>query len=288
MQEHQQKIWSVGEVIKWATDYFDKYDVDSPRLTIELLLCEILKCERLHLYLNFERLLTKDELHTLRSMIERRVRQREPLQYILGYTEFYGYRFLVNSAVLIPRPETELLVEEAVKYINSAEGKVQQILDIGTGSGCIAIAIAKQCPQVRVTAIDVSEEALDVALTNAARHSVRNVRFLQRNILEDYAFESQFDLVVSNPPYIASSEYEKLEPELRQHEPANALTDGDDGFLFYRHFARTLRRLAKAGGKFLVEIGFGQSENMRSIFRDYRVDILPDYAKIPRVLAGDI
>lgn len=287
MDKGKLQLWTVLDVIRWATEHFEKHEVDSPRLTIELMLCEVLKCERVQLYLNFERLMHKDELAQVRVMIERRVRDREPLQYILGHTYFYGYRFTVGPSVLIPRPETELLVDWSIKYIKS-QPQCKTVLDIGTGCGCIGIAIAKQLPLVSVTGVDKSNDALETALLNAARNSVTNIRFEQRDILEQYTFGERFDVVVSNPPYISLEVMNELTPEVNQHEPLEALTDNHDGLLFYRHFARVLRTILKPGGKFFLEIGFGQAEAMRSIFCDYYIDILEDFSKIPRIVVGTV
>jgi len=251
------------------------------------MLCEVLKLERVQLYLNFERLLRKDELAQIRVMIERRVKDREPLQYILGHTYFYGYRFTVGPSVLIPRPETELLVDWSVKFIKT-QPDCKHILDIGTGSGCIGISIAKQLPLTTVFGIDKSSDALETAVLNAARNSVTNIRFEQRDILANFTFSERFDMVVSNPPYISATTIPELTPEVQEHEPLEALTDKHDGLTFYRHFARVFRTILKPGGKFFLEIGYGQEDAIRSIFCDYYVDLLEDYAKIPRIVVGTV
>ncbi|MBL7999017.1 MAG: peptide chain release factor N(5)-glutamine methyltransferase [Candidatus Kapabacteria bacterium] len=281
--------WTVLDIIRWTTNHFTTHNIDSPRLTVELMLCDVLNCERLSLYMNYERPLTDTERAALRSMVERRVRHREPLQYILGHTEFYGYRFHVNPSVLIPRPETEYLVEHALTHIRTIQSVTNPtVLDIGTGSGCIAIAIAKSEPRCTLTAVDISAAALDVAMTNAARNSVSSVTFRQLDICTNHTFADPFDVVVSNPPYIGTNGMGELEPELLNHEPHSALTDTQDGLTFYRHYARILRTITKRGGRFYFEFGYGQEQDIRSIFRDYNHTIINDFAGIPRIITGEV
>ncbi|MES2765675.1 MAG: HemK/PrmC family methyltransferase, partial [Bacteroidota bacterium] len=166
-----QKVWTVLDIINWGKDFFAQKSIDSPRLTIELMLCEVLKIRRIDLYAQFDRPLKDDELARLREMAKRRA-GREPLQYILGNTEFYGLPLIVDPSVLIPRPETEILVETVLKTFKNSENKVLKILDIGTGSGCIAVALAVNLPQAEITAVDISEEALEIARQNAKLNSV--------------------------------------------------------------------------------------------------------------------
>ncbi len=280
------KTWTVLEILQWTAAYFEKHGVDSARLSAELLLCEVLSIERLRLYLDFERLLSASELKIYRSMIERRVKHREPLQYILGSTDFYTCNFLVDSRVLIPRPETEQLVECAIELIASYSYKT--VLDVGTGSGCIAISVAKECPHADVVATDVSDGALELASRNAERNVVRNVEFLKHDIVQEKWVREPVDLLLSNPPYISAAEYAALEPEVRVHEPKTALTDGADGLGYYRRFQRILPSLCKPGASFVFECGFGESEAIAELFKDYQLRILSDYSGIPRLIVGKL
>jgi release factor glutamine methyltransferase len=282
-----QKIWTVLDLINWGKDFFAQKGIDSPRLTIELMLCEVLKVRRIDLYAQFDRPLKDDELARLREMTKRRA-GREPLQYILGNTEFYGLPLVVTPDVLIPRPETEILVEAALKHCKNSGSKVLKILDIGTGSGCIAIALAVHLPEAEITAIDVSDDALKTAQKNAQLNNVQNVTFSEVNILEELPEGAPFDVIVSNPPYIADEAMEELEPELFDHEPHEALSDGADGYTFYRKFASIFKNLLKPDGKFFVEIGHGQAERVEAGFKrgGYEVEFLEDFEKIPRVVVG--
>jgi release factor glutamine methyltransferase len=253
------------DVIHKTTSYFEKAGIESPRLTIELLLAHLLKKKRLDLYLEFERELDEPTLARLREMVKRRA-AGEPLQYITGEAEFCGLRFAVDRRVLIPRPETELLVEAVVhqrKATEAAPGdraRPARIVDVGTGSGCIAIALAKTLPASEILATDASPDALEVAAANAQRHGVeKNVRFLRGDLLEALPDSWQADAIVSNPPYIASGELAQLPREVKDFEPVRALVAGEDGL-------EVIRRLVAAAGRFLsspdgfvaLEIGAGQ------------------------------
>lgn len=279
---NQTEIWTIMRLIQWGADYFKKKGVDSPRLTMELMLAHVLRMTRFELYMRFDRPLTDGELDALRSMVKRRA-AREPLQYILGEAHFYGRAFEVNPAVLIPRPETELLVQEALR-----RGGSLRCLDVGTGSGCIGITVALERPETEVVAIDYSEAALELARGNAARLNARNIAFERVDFFDDAAMRAlgSFDLVISNPPYISESEHATLEPEVRDHEPRLALTDGGDGYAFYRRFIQLAPRLLRDEGSLFMEIGYGQSADLVAMFRKagFGVDVLTDLDKIDRIL----
>jgi release factor glutamine methyltransferase len=278
------KIWTALDVRRWGEGYFAEKQIDSPRLTMELMLCHILRYSRIDLYLHYDKPLTALELSALKAMIARRVK-REPLQYILGMTEFYGLEFNVDPSVLIPRPETELLVEEVIKYIGNSE-QSKSILDIGTGSGCIALTIAKKLPLSRLVALDISESALEVATKNRNALGIENCEFVRRDIFTTVSVKQPFDIIVSNPPYVSSEAMIELEPELA-FEPQIALTDGDDGLKFYRRFEEIFRTILAPDGVFFVEIGYGQAEAVLSLFSDkYECTVQNDLAGIPRILTG--
>jgi release factor glutamine methyltransferase len=260
------------EVINKTTPYFEKQGIESPRLTIELLLAHLLKKKRLDLYLEFERELDEGTLVKLREMVKRRA-AGEPLQYITGETEFCGLKFMVDKRVLIPRPETELLVETVVRRLKIADGAPggralpTRIVDVGTGSGCIAIALAKKLPTAEITALDVSRDALEVARGNANLHQIeKNIRFLESDLLDALPNSFAADVVVSNPPYIADGELAKLPKEVRDFEPVRALLAGEDGLKVIRRLVTNARRVLSASGFVALELGAGQREAVEEFF----------------------
>ena len=276
---------TVLDVIKRSTGFLESKGVDSPRLQIELLLAHVLKVPRLKLYLDFERQLSEEELETLRQFVKRRG-EREPLQYILGTTSFCGLEIVVTPAVLIPRPETELLVEQAWEFLASRGDQPATALDFGTGSGCIAIAIAHKFPVCEVHALDTSEDALQVARTNAERVGAK-VHFNHGAAIDDLISPRLFDLVVSNPPYIPDAEVEKLQPEVRDYEPRPALAGGSEGLDFYRMIASQAQARLATKGTVIVELGHGQESAARAIFEGegwFVESVVPDYAGTPRIL----
>ena len=245
------------EVINRTAPYFEKQCIESPRLCIELLLAHLLKKRRLDLYLEFERELDEATLEKLREMVRRRV-AGEPLQYITGEAEFCGLKFAVDRRALIPRPETELLVEPAVEGVRSQESGVR-IIDLCTGSGCIAVALAKRLPEAEIFATDASADALALAEENAKRHEVeKRIRFLQSDLLEVLPDSLTVDAIVSNPPYIASGDWAKLPKEVREFEPKQALDGGNDGLDFYRRIVGNARRFLLPKGTLCLELGDGQ------------------------------
>lgn len=278
---------TVLEAINLSTEYLSKKEIESPRINAELLLAHALNCKRFDLYLSFDRPLNEDEVNIYRNFIKRRS-QAEPLQYIIGEVEFYGLKFLVNSSVLIPRPETEILVETIINSV-SKEEKLN-ILDIGTGSGNITICLAKYLSQSSVTSIDINPHALETAKENAKLNDVSDkVNFLLHNIESDELQEDEFDLVVSNPPYISINEFPSLKPELKVYEPKTALTDFGDGLKFFRIISAKAINLLKAKGKLFLELGAGQSGSVSSILIEnnfININIKKDYQQIDRVISG--
>ncbi len=284
-QTIKKDVWSILEMIRWGTQYFADRGIDSPRLTIELIVCAATGLERIGLYTNFEKPLAASELDRIRAAVKRRVK-REPLQYILESVPFYGLQIAVNRSVLIPRPETEFLVDHVVQRMRN-KGAIS-VLDIGTGSGCIALALAKHLPDARVLAVDIEENALGVARANARTLELESrVEFRQCDILRS-APEGRYDIVVSNPPYIASAEIEELEPEVRDYEPRTALEAGNGGLAFYSRFAGIFPGLLKEGGEFCVEIGCGQESAVHEFFRSAGLQTadFSDLAGIVRCIYG--
>lgn len=275
--------WTLLKLLRWATEYFTAKGIDNPRLDAELLLAHVLELDRVGLYLNYDRPLNKDELDLLRPLVTRRG-QREPLQYLIGYTEFWSLKFKVSPAVLIPRSDTEILVEEAL----SRAGESGCLLDVGTGSGAIAVSLATELVQWRVEALDISPEALDVARDNAESNGVSERMELICCDLGQLPVK-EYDLIVSNPPYIAEEEWKKLMPEVRDHEPRIALLAGNRGLDCYQKLVNQAFRNLKSSAWLLVEIGYQQADRVQELFKDAGlcdVYLREDYAGQPRVVGG--
>lgn len=278
--------WRVVDIIQSSSDYLSKKGVPDPRLDAELLLGDVIQKERLELYLFFDRPMAQHELDQYREYIRRRG-EREPLQHILGRTGFMKLMLKTGPQALIPRPETEVLVEHALRLM---EGRTARILDIGTGTGCIAISLASELSDSRVYALDVSAEALELARENARKNDAA-VDFIQLDILKALPeVDKRFDLVVANPPYIAQAEKEVLQKEVRDFDPPAALFDGKDGLSFYHRFAEILNELLIPGGRFLFEFGGEpQEKEVLNIFsqKGYPdLEIIQDYNGDPRVISG--
>ncbi|MFA6597409.1 MAG: peptide chain release factor N(5)-glutamine methyltransferase [Ignavibacteriaceae bacterium] len=281
---------TVLELLNLTTGFFEQKGIDSARLNAELLLADVLKCKRLDLYLSFDKPVKDEEVDNYRLFVKRRG-NREPLQYILGYVEFYGMTFTITNDVLIPRQETEILVETALHAIDK-EVKVN-ILDIGTGSGIIAIALAKHLPNAQIFAIDKSKEALAVAKVNAEKHRVEDrIIFIQSDILDSpFPVDEKFDFIVSNPPYVSHDEYHALQKEILAFEPDFAVTDFADGLTFYRKIIESSKNYLNENGKLFFEIGEGQSGQIKLIFEQQNyssIKIRKDYANIDRVIYGEL
>ena len=254
----------VLEAIQRSAEFLAGKGVDSPRLQVELMLGQVLSLPRLKLYLDFERLLTAEQMDALRGMVVRRGK-REPLQHILGSVSFCGFEMKSTRAALIPRPETELLAERAWEHLNRLPGSPRG-LDFGAGTGCLAIAISLKAPRSEMEALDVSPAALELAKANAERHQAK-VRFHLGDGFAALPQGSVFDLIVSNPPYIPAAEIEALEPEVRQHDPRLALDGGADGLDFYRRLAREGKRHLRPGGTMMLEFGDGQAGPIQELFQ---------------------
>jgi release factor glutamine methyltransferase len=282
---------TVLEVIQKSADFLAKKGVDAPRLQTELLLAHVLHMPRMKLYLNFERHLSDPELDSLRKLVQRRG-QREPLQHLVGATSFCGLEIAVNRHVLIPRPETELLAEAGWQFLATINHQPSKALDFGTGSGCIAIAVAAKCPTAHLVALDVSPEALAAARQNATQNNVSDrIEFRQGDGFAALKAGEQFDLIISNPPYIASAEIETLQPEVRNHDPRGALDGGADGLDFYRRLAAEAGPFLKPQGKIMLEFGEGQGGAIEAIFvaRGWLIEaIREDYTQRQRFLMAHL
>jgi release factor glutamine methyltransferase len=277
---------TVLEAIQKSAEFLAKRDVESPRLQAELLLAHLLKMPRMKLYLNFDRAITGQETDALREFVKRRG-QHEPLQHIVGSISFCGFEIVADRRALVPRPETEILAEAGWTFL-STSGPDQNALDIGTGTGCIAIALATKCPNACITATDASADALALAGENARKNSVADrIEFFQGDGFAAVLGNPQFQLIVSNPPYIPTAEIETLQPEVRDFDPRAALDGGSDGLDFYRMLAGQARQLLKPGGKVMVEFGDGQAPAIRKLFEDQNwivEAIKDDYSQRARIL----
>lgn len=280
-------IWTLQKVLKWTIDYFSSHNIPEARLGAELLLAQVLGCRRIDLYVQFERVLSKEERAAYRGMVQRRVK-REPVQYILGETEFMGLPFKVTSDVLIPRPDTEHLVDRVVGFLREEQLSAPSILDIGTGSGCIAISLAHLFPDAAVTAVDISETALAIAAENA-RNNDLEITLTAGDIFSLMPqFTNAFDVVVSNPPYISGKDWPELQPEVKEFEPRQALYGGEDGLEFYQRFVPAVKGLLKTGGAVFLETGYDQAKVVGEMCRqqDFHIEIFKDYQQIERIVAA--
>lgn len=281
-------VWTNKELLRWTIDFLTKKGVPSPRLDAEVLLAHVLKCKRIDLIANSDEVPADADRAAFRELIKRRV-DHWPVAYLVGMKEFYLLKFEVSPAVLIPRPETETLVLEADRLLKPLAAP--RVLDLCTGSGCIAVVLAHQRKAAQVTAVDISPDALDVAKRNAAAHGAADrVSFLSGDLFAPLPAGSEFDLIVSNPPYVTPGEYDALPADIREHEPRLALDGGPDGLAFYRRIATGAGAFLRAGGSVLVEIGHTQDDAVRALFAaqpELEVGAtLKDGLRLPRVVCA--
>ena len=280
-------VWTIMEILNWTKQHFAAKGVENPRLDAEVLLCAVLKCQRIKLYTEFDKPLSEDERQLMRSFVERRAKH-EPLAYIVGERAFMRNSFKVTPATLVPRPETELLVESLVQAskLLKADGAVK-ILDIGTGSGAILVSLLDYLPAAVGVGVDISNAALAVAKENAANIGVdKRAAFRHSDVFSNVPLEKKFDIIVSNPPYIPAADIATLDKDVQQ-EPHSALDGGADGLDFYRRIAREAAAHLADDGLLTFEIGINQSEAVQRLcltngFK--QVAVRNDYADIPRMV----
>ncbi|MCL2347823.1 MAG: peptide chain release factor N(5)-glutamine methyltransferase [Planctomycetaceae bacterium] len=291
----QAEQWNVKRLLEWTTDYFRKSGSESPRLEAEILLAASLGWQRISLYTNFMKEPSEEERTKFRTFVKRRA-AGEPVAYLVGRKEFYSLSFEVTPDTLIPRPETEHLVVEALDRLakNTAKNTTQvmpHVVDVGTGSGAIAVAIAKNAPKCRCTAVDLSAAALEVARRNAARHEVAGrIVFLESDLLSVFPETPMFDLVVSNPPYISEREFEQLPPDVKNYEPKRALVAGEDGTAIIRRLAEQAASRLFDGGGLLIEVSPMISQRIAEMLRKQYwrgVLILRDLAGRERIVVAE-
>ncbi len=287
------------EFLNLATGYFTSHEMENARLNAELLLCGVMNLKRIDLYVQFDRALDAEQVTRYREHIRRRA-AGEPVQYILGHTEFYGRPFRVTPAVLIPRPETEVLVERVLERIEGIQDPI--VADIGTGSGVIAVTIAAERPDARVAATDISPDALAIARENAeANQCADRTDFVEGDLLAPFqnaqsasaassATAPRFHAIVSNPPYVADSDRDTLQREVRDHEPGEALFAGPDGLAIIRRIVASAPEHTLPGGLVAMEVGAGQAQAVESLWRevapDWSVEIARDLAGVGRIVVA--
>jgi release factor glutamine methyltransferase len=284
------EAWTVGRVVTWAADDFRRRGIESPRFEAELLLAHALKIDRMHVIIEPARSLDDGELARYRDFIRRR-RAGEPVAYIRGEKEFYGRVFHIDKRVLVPRPDTEILVETALRRTGGSS-MGGRYLDLCTGSGCVAVSLAKERPTCKVFAVDLSSDALAVAVENAIRlGTIFPMVFLQGDLYEPLAAfpPLRFELITANPPYITDADFATLPRDVRGFEPRLALTGGADGLAVLRRVVSGARARLRPGGVLAVEMGAGQSEGVQALFAEAGfADIVvdKDYGGHERVVSG--
>ncbi len=276
---------SILEVLNLGTEYLSKRNIPDARINMQELMCDILGVQKIDLYLNFDKPLDESEIDTIRTKMTE-LAAHKPIQYVINSAQFLSLCLDLNNNVLIPRPETEELTKKILNLKQNRDNEFN-VLDIGTGSGCIAISIAENFRQWKVYAIDNSAEAIETASSNAHKYNLDNIYFYRMDILKQIP-KTQFDIIISNPPYIPLNEYKDLDKNVLNYEPKAALTDNSDGLTFYRRFAEIFPKMLKPQGKFYLEIGYGQSEAIEEIFSvtNFDVKVSKDLNGINRFIEG--
>lgn len=295
IHDRGKKSWNILELLKWTTSYFKNHSIESSRASAEILLARALQIKRIDLYINYDQPLISAELKLFKSLIKRRIK-REPVAYIVGSKEFWSLPLTVNPFVLIPRPETECLVEAVLNLENKSAGldsnglDFKNILDLGTGSGAVVLALAHEKPQHIYFASDKSFDSICLARQNAlALHLEKNIIFLEADWFEPFCRNrALFDIIISNPPYIPTAEISYLEPEIYQFEPKGALDGGQDGLVCLTKIIEHAPDFLKPGGYLLLEIGHDQKKALQDIIkkRDAYQDpvIIKDYSGHDRII----
>ena len=283
--------WTVGKLLAWTTDYFSRHEIDEPRLSAELLLAHALGCSRMALYTGYEQTPPAAQVEMFRSLVKRR-KDHEPVAYLTGKAWFYSMELCVSSDVLIPRPDTETLVEQAITALRNGSSPQPRVLDLCTGSGCAALAIAKNCPTAQIVATDISPAAVAVAQANALQVGLsERVVFRQGDLFGALlADDAPFDLITANPPYISTDLIDALAPEISRHEPRLALDGGDDGLQIVRRIIEGAPEHLAAGGWLLMETAFDQTQQVSElVMRTGRFEsprVILDAARNPRCVVA--
>lgn len=270
------QTWTIQKLLNWITEYLTERSIDSPRLSAELLLSGVLETERIELYTQFDKPVAKRELDKLHELVKR-AGQDEPIAYLIGKTEFYSLELNITPDCMIPRPETELLVQRAIEFLRTrpaplqceARPGTQLVCDLCTGSGCIAVAVAKNFPDARIIATDICDAALNVAAENVEKHQLKDrIKLLHGDLFDPIMPQldvDKFDLIVCNPPYVSAAEYEKLDRNVKDYEPKSALFAGADGLDIYRRICVKADQFLKSDAGLMLEIGFAQGRAVREL-----------------------
>ncbi|MBQ1867405.1 peptide chain release factor N(5)-glutamine methyltransferase [Selenomonas sp.] len=283
------EIWTIGRILKWTEQYFEQKGVESPRLDAEVLLSHLLKKQRIYLYVHFDEPLQAEELAAYREMIKKRV-AHVPVAYILGEKEFMGLTFQVTADTLVPRPDTEILVQAAVDALKGMPPEAHRFADIGTGSGAICLSVLHFTENTEADTVDISPGARAVAEQNAAALGLtERITFHTGDLLEPIK-DKTYTAILSNPPYIPQADIETLAPEVRCKEPMTALCGGADGLDFYRRLCAEAPAMLEAGGFMAFEVGIHQAEAVANLAQEHplieRTEIIKDYAGIDRVVVA--
>jgi release factor glutamine methyltransferase len=266
-------IWTIQKLLNWVAEYLKNKGVDSPRLSAEILLSSVLGLKRIELYTQFEKIITEEQLTRLHDLVER-AGKHEPIAYLAGKTGFYSLELDITADCMIPRPETELLVERAIEFLRTRNGK-QFVCDLCTGSGCIAVAIARNYPDCQIIATDISDAALSVAAKNDEKHGLKErIKLLCGDLFDPIMPQldvEKFDLIVCNPPYVSTAEFEKLGKNVKDYEPKLALFAGDDGLDIYRKIIERVGEFLKPDAALMLEIGYNQGQNVREFLEQVRI-----------------
>ena len=259
--------WTIQKLLNWITKHFSNKGIDSPRLSAELLLSYVLEKKRIELYTQFDGVVAKEQLDRLHDLVKR-AEQGEPIAYLTGKTEFYSLELDITPNCLIPRPETELLVEKAIEFLRSRTGK-QLVCDLCTGCGCIAVAIAKNFRDAHIIATDISDGVLKTAAKNIEKHGLKDrITLLCGDLFDPIVPElsgGKVDLIVCNPPYVSAAEFEKLDKNVKDYEPKSALFAGDNGLEVYHRICEKADAFLKTGAALIMEIGYSQGQAVRKL-----------------------
>ncbi len=280
--------WDSKQLIIEAINLFKKANIPKPRLNAELIMVHCMNKERIDLYIDYKKKLTRIEANYFRALIQRRL-QKEPVQYIIGRTEFMGLPFYVNKHVLIPRPETEVLVEQVMNHVLENKKRNYRILDIGTGSGNIIVSLAKYAPKCLYMGIDISNAALKVAKKNVKLNKIKDdIKFLNGDGFECFSRRRHFDVIVSNPPYIKSSDLDSLQDEVKMHEPRIALEAGEEGLDKIKYLIDNSYKFMKKNALLTIEFAFGQCKSVKSYAikkgKYKHIRIVKDLSGIDRII----
>ena len=276
------------DIIHWGENLLVSNGFKNVRQEIEWMLCDLLKIDRSDIYLKINTKISKRNFSKLKEWINQRLKNK-PLQYITGKTEFYGHQISVSPDVLIPRPETERLVDIAIDTIKNLSKP--KILEVGTGSGCISIALGSAKKDANILSLDVSDSALEIAKINTKKNNISNIKFLKLDFLESIP-KGQYDLIISNPPYISKNEMKEIMLDVKEFEPKIALTDNNDGLEFYRRFSNKAKKMINEKGSLILEVGIGSHPiRVREIFHSSgfnNIDLISDYNGDSRVIKIEV